>query len=36
MLEDPEIERLLMRLNAPGDSMTGFDGDPADEVGLEE
>ena len=34
MLEDAEVQRLLVRLDAPRDGMLGFDGDPADEVRL--
>lgn len=34
MLEDAEIERLLVRLDAPGNSVIGLDRDPADEVRL--
>ena len=35
MLEDAKVERLPMRLNAPGDSMTRFNINPTNKVGLE-
>jgi hypothetical protein len=35
MLEDAEIERLFVRLDAPGDGVVALDVDPPDEVGLE-
>ena len=34
MLEDAEIHRLLMRLDAPGDGVTGLYIDPAHQIGL--
>lgn len=35
MLEDAEIQGFLMRLDAPGDSMVGFDIYPADQIRLD-
>lgn len=35
VLEDAKVERLPMRLNAPGDSMTRFNINPTNKVGLE-
>lgn len=35
MLEDAKIEGLLVRLDAPGNSMFFFDTDPSHEIGLD-
>lgn len=34
MLEDAKVQRLLVRLYAPGDGVAGGDVDPADKVRL--